>query len=462
MRELFPLCRSLTGDGVRRTLEAIGRRVPLAVTEVPSGTEVYDWTVPPEWNVREAWIADGAGRRVVDLADSSLHLMSYSVPVRARMTLAELRPHLHTLPDHPDRVPYRTSYWSRDWAFCLRHRDLEAMPEGEYEVVVDATLDEGGALSYAECVLPGRGEGEVLLTTWVCHPSLANDNLSGVAVLATLARVLAARERERTYRLLWSPGSIGPLTWLAAHEDGLGDIRAGLVVACAGDPGPLTYKRSRREDAWVDRAAAVVLRDAGSRHEIRPWVPWGGDERQFCSPGFDLPVGTLTRTPPGEFAEGHSSADDLDFVRPEHLGDTIARLLEVVDVLETDAVYRSLNPKGEPRLGKRGLYRTVGGTSESPVDELALLWVLNLADGRHSLLAMAERSGLAYARLRDAALTLLRPRPAGAGRARPEPLSLSRPPWSTGSAGTRSSAPMSARASRKAATSASARSGLTS
>ena len=209
------------------------------------------------------------------------------------------------------------------------------------------------------------------------------------------------------YRLLLSPGSIGPLTWLSRNEDRLGAIEAGLVVACAGDPGRVTYKRSRREDAWVDRAAAVVLRDAGADHEIRPWVPWGGDERQFCSPGFDLPVGTLTRTPPGEFPEGHSSADDLDFVRPEHLADTLRRCLEIVDVLETDATYLSLNPKGEPRLGKRGLYRSVGGTTESPVDELALLWVLNLADGGHSLLDMAERSGLAYARLRDAARALL-------------------------------------------------------
>jgi aminopeptidase-like protein len=407
MRELFPLCRSLTGDGVRGTLELIGQRLPLQVTEVPSGTDVYDWTVPPEWNVREAWIADPSGRRVVDLAESSLHLMSYSVPVRARVPLAELREHLYTLPEHPERIPYRTSYWSRSWAFCLRHRDLEALPEGEYEVVVDATLDGGGSMTYAECVLRGRRPEEILLSTWVCHPSLANDNLSGVALLATLGRALAGRELEHTYRLLWSPGSIGPLTWLSRNEDRLGAIRAGLVVACAGDPGQVTYKRSRREDAWVDRAAAVVLRDSGAPHEVRPWVPWGGDERQFCSPGFDLPVGTLTRTPAGEFPEGHSSADDLDFVRPEHLGDTLRRCLDIVDVLETDATYLSLNPKGEPRLGKRGLYRAVGGTTESPVDELALLWVLNLADGGHSLLDMAERSGLAYARLRDAAGALL-------------------------------------------------------
>jgi len=407
MQELFPINRSLTGDGVRRTLEILGRRLPLRVTEVPSGTEVYDWTVPPEWNVREAWIADPSGRRVVDLADSSLHLMSYSVPVRARLPLSELREHLYTLPDHPDRIPYRTSYWNRDWAFCLRHRDVEGLPDGEYEVVVDASLDDGGSMSYAECVLPGRRADEILISTWLCHPSLANDNLSGVALVAALGRALAERPRQHTYRLLWSPGSIGPLTWLARNEEGLGVVRAGLVVACGGDPGRVTYKRSRREDAWVDRAAAVVLRDADAPHEIRPWVPWGGDERQFCSPGFDLPVGTLTRTPAGEFPEGHSSADDLDFVRPEHLADTLRRCLEIVDVLETDATYRSLNPKGEPRLGKRGLYRAVGGTTTSPVDELALLWVLNLADGSHSLLDMAERSGLTYARLRDAADTLL-------------------------------------------------------
>jgi aminopeptidase-like protein len=406
MRELFPLCRSLTGDGVRETLARIGRRVPLEVTEVPSGTEVYDWTIPPEWNVREAWIADPSGRRVVDLADSSLHLMSYSVPVRARMSLDELRPHLHSLPERPALVPYRTSYWSRDWAFCLRHDVLESLEDGQYEVRVDSSLDDGGSLTYAECMLPGRRPEEILVSSWCCHPSLANDNLSGVVVAATLGRLLGELDRGFTYRVLLSPGSIGPLAWLSRHEDELGRIHSGLVVSAAGDPGHVTYKRSRREDAPVDRAAAVVLRDAGVEHEMRAWVPWGGDERQFCSPGFDLPMGTLTRTPAGEFPENHTSADDLDFVRPEHLAESLLRCLEILDALESDVTVRSRNPKGEPRLGKRGLYRSVGGTSASHVDELALLWVLNLADGRHSLLRMAERSGLALTRLRGAVAAL--------------------------------------------------------
>jgi aminopeptidase-like protein len=406
--ELFPLCRSLTGDPVRETFRILaGHGVPLAVSEVPSGTPVYDWVVPPEWNVREAWIADPSGRRVVDLAASSLHVMSYSVPVSARMPLADLRPHLHTLPETPHLVPYRTSYWDRDWGFCLSAETLAAMPEGEYEVRIDATL-EHGSLTYAEAVIPGLGMDEVLISTHACHPSLANDNLSGVVLAAAMARYLAATPGLRhTYRILLSPGTIGPLTWLSRNEARLPRIRHGLVVYCVGDPGQVTYKRSRREDAEVDQAAVNVLRERGAPHAVLPWVPWGGDERQFCSPGFDLPVGALMRTPPGRFPENHTSADDLDFVRPEHLADSLEVALGIVGVLEANRTYVSLNPKGEPQLGRRGLYRAIGGTKGGQDLEGAMLWVLNLADGEHTLLDISDRSGLPFSAVRQAAETLV-------------------------------------------------------
>jgi aminopeptidase-like protein len=400
---LFPLCRSITGDGVRATLREIGERIPLEVHEVASGTPVLDWTVPDEWNIEDAYVATADGARVVDFRASNLHVVSYSEPVRAELTLAELRPHVHTHAIEPEWIPYRTSYYARTWGFCLTQRQLDALEDTTYEVVVDATLGPG-SLTYAECVLPGATEDEVILSTHVCHPSLANDNLSGIVVLTELAAALAAVPRRLTYRLLFVPGTIGSITWLSRNEEVVPRIVAGLVIACVGDPAPLSYKRSRRGNAGVDWAAAhVVGRRKGGR--VLDFVPWGWDERQYNSPGFDLPVGTLTRSAEGEFREYHSSADSLDLISPAQLEDTLGVLLEIVDVLEDDCVYRNLSPKGEPQLGRRGLYRAVGGGDPSS-DQLAMLWVLNQSDGEHSLLEIAERSALPFHIVRAAAARL--------------------------------------------------------
>ncbi len=390
--ELYPTWRSITGAGVRETLARLGLQVPLEVHEVPSGTAVLDWTVPPEWNIRDAWVKNAAGERVVDFGESNLHVLNYSVPVHARMTLDELRPHLYTLPDHPDWIPYRTSYYQERWGFCMRQRDLDELPEGEYEVRVDSTL-EPGHLTYGEYLLPGRTRGEVLLSSHVCHPSLANDNLSGVVIALFLAQMLHGLELRNSYRFLFIPGTIGSITWLASHQDDVQRIRAGLVLACLGDPGPPTYKRSRRGDSLIDRAAERVLRARGGEPRLREFSPYGYDERQYCSPGFDLPVGCLSRTPHAEFPEYHTSADDLDLVRPEALADSLALVLEIVAALEADRTYLNLSPNGEPQLGRRGLYRTLGGLKDAGVDEMAMLWVLNLSDGRHGILEIAERSG---------------------------------------------------------------------
>jgi aminopeptidase-like protein len=407
MRELFPLCRSITGDGVRETLAAVARRIPLELHEVPSGTAVLDWTVPDEWNIRDAYIAKD-GRRLVDLRESNLHVVSYSEPVRATMTLADLRPHLHTLPEHPEWIPYRTSYYSRSWGFCLAQRQLDGFEEGEYEVVVDSTL-EPGSLTYGECFLPGEREDEVLLTTHVCHPSLANDNLSGIALLTELGARLQELPRSLSYRLLFIPGTIGSITWLARNEDRVSKIMGGLALACVGDSAPLTYKRSRRSDAPIDRAAEYVLEHRGAG-EIVEFVPWGWDERQFNSPGFDLPVGSLSRSREGEYEEYHSSADNLKLVRPASLEGALGAVLEILDVLDSDRRYVNLAPKGEPQLGRRGLYPQVGGPAAEE-EQLAMLWVLNQSDGRNSLLDVADRSGLSFTtisaaatRLRDAGL----------------------------------------------------------
>ena len=400
MTELYPVCRSITGDGVRATLRRIAELIPLEVREVPSGTQVLDWTVPREWNVRDAWVKDARGERVVDFRRSTLHLVSYSVPVRRRMSLAELRPHLPTLPDRPDAIPDRTAYYADAGGFCLAHRDLLALEEGTYEVCVDATL-EPGHLTYGECVLPGEADDEVLLSCHCCHPSLCNDNLSGVVLGVQLARHLASLPRRRlTYRVLFAPVTIGAITWLWANEARLSRIRHGLVLSGVGDPGGFTYKRSRRGDAAVDRAVAHVLAHAGQPHRVVDFSPYGYDERQYGSPGFDLPVGCLMRTPHGEYPEYHTSDDDLAFVRPAALADAFATTLRVLDVLERDRPLRNLVARGEPQLGRRGLYPT---GDDAMARLMALLWTLNLSDGEHSLLAIAERAAVPFHTIADAA-----------------------------------------------------------
>ncbi len=405
---LFPFLRSLTGDGVRDTLRELANVVPLDVTEVPSGTQVFDWEVPPEWNVGEAWIADAEGRRLVDLRDHPLHLLGYSESVDGRFRGAELQEHLWSLPDRPELIPARTSYWERRWGFCLADRvRQEVRDDVVYDVRIDATHDADGSLTYAEAVVPGATDDEILVSTYTCHPGLANDGVSGMVVAALLVKSLQPETLRHTVRLLLAPATIGSIAWLAANEDRLARIRAGVVVSCAGDRGPLTLKHSRRGDTIVDRAAALVVVERGGSE--RPFVPWGTDERQFCSPGFDLPVIALTRTPHGEFPEHHTSADDLSLLDPRMLAESVAALAAIIDVVDCDRRLVNLMPKGEPRLGERGLYPTLSaglpGGDEAFVQ--AVLWVLNLSDGTRSLLDVAERSGIPFARVAEAADTLV-------------------------------------------------------
>jgi aminopeptidase-like protein len=403
---LFPICRSITGNGVRQTLEILRRYIPLEVIEVPSGTEVLDWTVPREWNIRDAYIESGDGTRIVDFAANNLHIVQYSPPIDAIMPLAELRPHLYTLPNQPDWIPYRTSYYSENWGFCLTHRQLLNLTDGLYHVVIDSDLSPGH-LSYGELFIPGETDRTILFSCHICHPSLANDNLSGIAVATILASHLRTLRLRHSYRFLFIPGTIGSLTWLARNEDKVASIVHGLVLSCLGDSGGMTYKQSRRGNAAIDRIVAHVLAHDDLPHRITSFVPYGYDERQYCSPGFDLPVGCLMRTPNGEYPEYHSSADNLSLLRDESLAHSLGVLQRIIAVIEGDAVYRSRNPKGEPQLGRRGLYAATGGHQQTSDDQMALLWVLNLADGRHSLLDMAERAGIPFARIRAAADTLV-------------------------------------------------------
>jgi aminopeptidase-like protein len=405
VRRLYPLCRSITGAGLRRTLEIIGESIPLEITEVPTGTRVLDWTIPREWNIREAYIKDAAGGTVVDFRDSNLHVVGYSTPIEATLSLEELRGHLHSLPGQPDLVPYRTSYYAETWGFCLSQNTLDGLADGPYEVKIDATLADGH-LTYGEHVIRGSSSEEVLVSCHVCHPSLANDNLAGVAVAVALARRLSGSPSgpHYTYRFIFAPGTIGAITWLALNRDRVDRIRHGVTLACAGDSGPITYKRSRRGDAEIDQVFAHVLKDRP--HTLLDFSPYGYDERQYCSPGFDLAVGSLTRTPYGSYPEYHTSADNLDFVRPDAMEDTLETLWSAVEVLEDNRTYQNLSPYGEPQLGARGLYGSLGGRSDTQQAQLAMLWVLNLSDGANSLLDIAERSNLPFQALSDAAHAL--------------------------------------------------------
>ena len=399
--ELYPICRSITGNGLRESLRLLQRQIPLSLHEIPSGTKVFDWVVPNEWNIRDAYIKNSRGEKVVDFHKSNLHVVNYSTPVRKRISLSELRPHLFTLPDSPDWIPYRTSYYKETWGFCLSHRQYESLTDAEYEVCIDATL-EPGHLTYGEFRIQGAIDDEVLISVHSCHPSLCNDNLSGMAIAARLAQHLSSRALRYSYRFVWVPGTIGPITWLALNEAQLPKIKHGLVLSCLGDPGCFTYKRSRRGNTEIDRVVEHTLQHSGRDFQLLDFTPYGYDERQYCSPGINLPVGCFMRTPNGGYPQYHTSADDLSLVKPSSLAESLQQILQIIATLEKNQSYVSLNPKCEPQLGRRGLYHHVGGIKNAGVEE-SILWVLNFSDGGHSLLDIATRSGLPFAALSVAA-----------------------------------------------------------
>jgi len=404
--ELYPICRSITGNGVRATLRRIRTHIPLEIREVPSGTKVFDWLIPNEWNIRDAYIKDSRGNKIIDFGRCNLHVLSYSTPVKRKIKLSELRKHLFSIPEKPDWIPYRTSYYSENWGFCMSHRQLESLTQEEYEVCIDSVL-EPGYLSYGEYLIPGSSTDEVLISCHICHPSLCNDNLSGIALSTMLAKTLKALTLRYSYRFLLIPGTIGSIAWLCLNEKQVSKIKHGIVLANVGDEGITTYKKSRRGNSEVDRIFEHILRHSGTDYRIEDFSPYGYDERQYCSPAFDLPVGCLMRTPHDQFGEYHTSADNLDFIKPWSLGDSFLKCLSAVSVLETNQVYSNRSPKCEPQLGRRGLYRDLGGNVDKKAAEFAMLWVLNQSDATHSLLDIAERSGMHFDDIERAAHLLL-------------------------------------------------------
>jgi aminopeptidase-like protein len=403
VRKLFPFTRSLTGEGVRQTLRTVQSLIPLEIVEVPSGTPVLDWEVPDEWTFRRATISHLNGQVLVDTQVNNLHVVGYSQPVHGVMTRDELARHVHTLPDRPDAIPYRTGYYANSWGFCLSHRQWQSMDDASYRVDIDSKLAPGH-LSYGEYFLPGSEPGEILISVHVCHPSLADDNLSGIAIATGLAMCEAARgERRLGIRFLYLPATIGPITWLDRNQERVGSIRHGLVLTCLGDHGPFHYKQSR-SGAAIDRVVAHVLEHGSVAHEVLPFSPYGYDERQYCSPGFDLPVGCLMRGVHGTFPQYHTSDDNLDFVTPAALDESFAMVAAIIDLLQDNRTFTRVDGRGEPQLGRRGLYRAIAGQSDGGgATQLDLLWVLNLADGRHTLLDMAARAKVPFTRMVAAA-----------------------------------------------------------
>lgn len=395
--KLWPINRSLTGNGNRESLKIIKEIVDLNISEIPSGTKCFDWTVPPEWNVNEAWVKDCSGQKIINFALSNLHLVGYSEPFHGTLSLSELKQHLYSLPDQPDLIPYTTSYYKRRWGFCISHNQLQQLKDEEYEVFINSTLDDNGSMTIADAIIHGKHEKEILFATYICHPSMANNELSGPLVSSFIYQLLKKREEslKYTYRFVFAPETIGSIYYLSKHGLHLKEnLEAGFVVTTVGDSGHFTYKRSRSENSLTNRAVETILSHSEAAYKVEDFFPMGSDERQYCSPGFNLPVGSLMRTRYGKYKEYHTSGDDKSFISFEAMADTIEIYLKVVELIENNCKPVNLLPDCEPQLGKRGLYPDISSSSEKTKIVEAIQWVLNYSDGLHDTIDIINKSKL--------------------------------------------------------------------
>lgn len=405
---LWPINRSLTGNGNRETLKILSELVDMKIREIPSGTQCFDWTVPPEWNVREAWVKDSSGKKIIDFSENNLHLLGYSQGYEGKLTLDELKDHLHSSPEQPEVIPYRTSYYSPRWGFCLSHLQLQSLKEDLYEVKIDAEHNPTGFMTVGEAIIPGETEREILISTYICHPSMASNELSGPLVSSFLYNKLKSGiNRYHTLRFLFVPETIGAIWYLSVNGNRLmKELKAGFVLTCIGDDGAFTYKKSRRGNSVADRCAEYVFDNSNAKFTVEDFFPTGSDERQYCSPGFNLPVGSIMRTRYGKYDEYHTSADNKSYISFEAMEESVNMCAEIIDVIDKNAVYNNLMPFCEPQLGKRGLYPTMGSMKDTSQFVNALMWVLNQSDSSKDLLEMSRLSNINFSDIVDASDSL--------------------------------------------------------
>ncbi len=401
--------RSLTGNGNRETLKILTEIADIKISEIPSGTQCYDWTVPPEWNVSEAWIKDSSGNTILDFSLNNLHLLGYSESYSGNLNLEDLKKHLYTLPDQPEVIPYLTSYYKKRWGFCLSHNQLLSLKDDTYEVRIDSELNPEGSMTIGESILKGDTDEEILLSTYICHPSMANNELSGPLVTSFIYNKLKEKKYRRyTYRILYLPETIGSIYYLSEYGEHLRNkLAAGFVVTCIGDHGNFTYKQSRRGNSLADRASELILKQTEKNYTVEKFFPTGSDERQYCSPGFDLPVGSLMRTRYGMYKEYHTSADNKEFISFKSMEDSVLKYLEILNVIENNFTYINKMPNCEPQLGKRGLYPTIGSQKDTAEFVNSMMWILNLSDGANDLIDISNRSGISFSTLANAAAGLM-------------------------------------------------------
>jgi aminopeptidase-like protein len=413
LQRLFPITRSLTGNGNRETLEILKEVIPLDIIEYPSGGKVYDWTIPDEWNIKDAWIKDSKGNKIIDFNNSNIHVVGYSEPINKKMTFDDLKSNLHYLEDLPDAIPYRTTYYNRNWGFCVNKAQYDTLKdvEGSLEVCIDSEFKSHGSLTIGELLIPGKSKEEILISTYICHPSLANDNLSGTVLTAFLAKKLLKEEKlNYSLRFIFVPETIGAISYCANNEKAMKAIKFGFVVTTVGGPGQFGYKQSYDAVHSINSAVEHVFAKSNIKYNKYPFDIHGSDERQYSSIGFRINTISITRDKYYEYPYYHTSLDNLDFVNGKQISETLGLYLKTLEYVDMDVVFTNCNPNCEVMLSKHDLYPTTGGAQIPKTNgrsELDLrLWLLWHCDGCKGLAEISKELNVNMSILYQSALVL--------------------------------------------------------